>query len=393
MLDHTGGVGADTLKGLDALFCEDAVRAIAEWTMPSGLPAGRNRDDRWRVASSLQKAIRRGDMLAAMKAAHLGHGIDAPYFLKRLVVIAVEDVMLGNLRAVAWTLALAGHSASRKVGGEAKTLVWLAAQLASGCRDRSACNLVVAVDLDRSLHGLMQAWAGLPGQQLAEAASDLSRPIAERMLAGWLLAGTRRFWNLNVPRWNDRPRWELMALMVKCRMPLLLYYIADRAAIRGGGCMFVSLLPIWQEMQGDALDIQIDDSPIPTDPGLGALLSAAYDMHTREGQAALKRFGKLAGVEHALKAVAPSGDRIGTLFEAAFIVEGGRLASRISTPELDAIDERAKFLQLEYYGLFDPSDQSILLGSVAKNLALLHDLRRDELRLRRPIAKDEEAGL
>lgn len=56
--------------------------------------------------------------------AHKG-SVDPAYLRKRLVVIAIEDVMLGNLRAVAWTLALAGNQVARRAASDLKAAVWL----------------------------------------------------------------------------------------------------------------------------------------------------------------------------------------------------------------------------------------------------------------------------
>ena len=75
-------------------------------------------------------------------------------------------------------------------------------------------------------------------------------------------------------------------------MPLILYYIADRAAIRGGDCMFVSLLPLWQMLDAEDGCLQLRRGTVPRDPGIGEYLAAAYDMHTRDGRNALRRFAR-----------------------------------------------------------------------------------------------------
>lgn len=176
------------LEGVDRLLCEDAVARILAWEMPRDLPVGQQREERWRAVSSLQKAIRRGDIHAAMVAAHAAFGMDPAYLRRRLVVCAVEDVGLGNLYAVAATLALAGDVASRRLAGELKTWVWLAAQLAGGWKDRSTCNMCTLVNLNRELRPTLPEWADLPGTDLATKAHDMGRPAEERMLAAWLLA-------------------------------------------------------------------------------------------------------------------------------------------------------------------------------------------------------------
>ena len=294
----------------------------------------------------------------------MAYDMDARYLVYRLAVCSIEDVGLGNLYGVAVTLALAGSLPNRRIGGERKTSVWLAAQLAGGLKDRSACNMVLAVDFDRSLHPVTQEWGRLSDDDLAQKAADLSRPVQERMAAAWSLAGTKRFPNTNAPEWNDRPRWSLMSLMARSGMPLILYYIADRAAVRGGGCMFVSILPIWQVLQAEIETLSVVEDDLPDDPGIGPFLACAYDMHTREGQAAIRRLMHEPEVASALSAIPNPGDRLAALFEAVFFVEGGLLDCRSSTPSLARLQQDAQDAVLAYFGLATRVAQDQLLRAV-----------------------------
>lgn len=376
MLDDDGALAPHVLQGLDDFFSEDALRVMSDWTMPEGLPTTTDREDRWRLASSLQKAIRRGDVSAAMRAAHACHSVDPAHLRKRLVVIAIEDVMLGNLLAVAWTLALAGNHIARRTAGDLKAAVWLAKALASGAQDRTACDLVTVVDFDRDRHSEMELLASWPDKALADAATDLERPVADRMAATWMLAGTKRFPNLNAPDWNDRPRSPLMSLMVRAGMPLVLCYLADRAAIRGGGCMHASLLPMWQMIQADEDELRFIAGDLPDDPGIGQLLSCGYDMHTRPGQAAIKRLMSVPVVASALDTVAPAHRKAAT-FEAVFAVEGGKLARRVSSPQIDALAEEIDDLVLAYNGVVAIEQRRALLSAVTQSLPELHRFRRE----------------
>jgi len=375
-LGDDGALAPHVLRGLDDFFSEDALGRLADWSMPHGLPTTTDKEDRWRLASSLQKAIRRGDASAAMRAAHACHGIDPAYLRKRLAICAIEDVMLGNLRAVAWTLALMGNHLARRSAGELKTAVWLAQALASGAKDRTACHLILAVDFDKERHEQTEAMAAWRDDDLAAWALDLDKHLVDRMAATWMLAGTKRFPNLNAPERNERPRDRLMSLMVRSGMPLVLCYIADRAAIRGGGCMHAALLPMWQVIQQDEAELRFVPGELPDDPGIGQLLSCAYDMHTRQGQAAIARFMALPAISEALAKVAP-GDRRGAMFEAVFAVEGGRLSSRVSSPQLDALTLYVDDLVLAYSGLRTLEERKALLLAIADALPELNSFRRE----------------
>lgn len=213
------------------------------------------------------------------------------------------------------------------------------------------------------------------------------------MLAAWLLAGTKRYWNLNVPASNDRPRWSLMRLMIESRMPLILYYIADRAAIRGGDCMFVSLLPLWQMLEAGDDPLQLRRGSMPNDPGIGPLLVCAYDMHTRDGRTALRHFAGLPAVASAIDCNLSPEDRFSALCAAVFAVEGGVLNARISSPKIDRIHLRAVEVEHQYYGLLSGDERRTLMRAVRENLSALHDFRREAVASVRPSETIEDGGI
>ena len=376
MLGTSGLPQASLLQGIDGLFCEDAVSQVLAWEMPPNLPFGTNPDDRWKTVSSLQKAIRFGDVHSAMVAAHAAYGMDPRHLLRRLVVCALEDVCLGNLYAVGTALALAGDKASRDLAGDQKTMVWLAAQLASGWKDRTACNLCTIVCHDLSLQEAISSWANLPDEDLSEKATEMERPVGERMLAAWLLAGTKRYGGRNLPAYNGRPRWALMRLMVQSGMPLLFYWLADRAAMRGGGAMFVALLPIWQALRdSDEETLVLRTNKIPDRPLIGGLLAQAYDMYTREGQKALRKFGWIPEIARVLGDIPIPENRIPALFHAVFILEGSILNLRVSLPEIDRIHFESVRVEIGGFGLPRVADQQNLFRLISEHLGELHQAR------------------
>ena len=373
MLGTNGLPQPSLLQGIDGLFCEDAVSQILAWEMPPNLPIGTNPDDRWKTVSSLQKAIRFGDVHSARIAAHAAYGMDPRHLLRRLVVCALEDVCLGNLYAVSAALALAGDKASRDLAGDQKTMVWVAAQLASGWKDRTASNLCTIVGHDLSLQETISSWANLPDDDLAVKATEIQRPVGEQMLAAWLLAGTKRFRGRNLPDYNDRPRWALMRLMVQSGMPLLLYWLADRAAVRGGGGMFVSFLPIWQALRdADEEALELRTNEIPDRPLIGGLLAQAYDMYTREGQKALRQFAWVPDIARVLGDIPRPENRIPALFHAVFILEGSILNPRVSLPEIDRIHFGSIRVEIGGFGLPMVADQQNLFRLISEHLGALH---------------------
>jgi hypothetical protein len=378
MLGPDGVPTARFMADLDDLLREHAVRQIDAWDMPTGLPSAGGLD-RWRLVSSVQKAIRRGDAWAAMAAAHACHEVDARYLFFRLAVTAVEDVMLGNLYAVALTLALVGSKPARELAGDRKTAVWLAGLLAGGLKDHTACSLCALVSFDRDLHPNALAWAALPDHQLARRAGEGNdASVGEGMLATWLLAGTKRFRGLNLPEDNDRQRWALMRLMAESGMPLILYYVADRTAMRTGDGMFAAILPIWQmvrDREDRGLDLLWPE--LPAAPMIGPILAPAYDSHTRDGRTALARFARLPVVARYLEPISGRQARLEALWAAVFAAEGGMLNASVSTPSMRRVHLDAIRTELAYRGLKSASQQAGLIGAIHDHVGALHDIRRD----------------
>lgn len=53
--------------------------------------------DKWLLSSALQKLIRRGRSIDAVVVAHRLHAVDPRYLPRRLPIIAVEDIGVGDL--------------------------------------------------------------------------------------------------------------------------------------------------------------------------------------------------------------------------------------------------------------------------------------------------------
>jgi replication-associated recombination protein RarA len=103
--------------------------------------------DPWVISSLLQKSIRRSETEIAQRAALTFFKLKGTAIWRRLMVIALEDVGIGNLDAVTTTVAVASDSAWRKShGGDLKLAVFLVGLLAEAPKDRSADYLCDAKD-------------------------------------------------------------------------------------------------------------------------------------------------------------------------------------------------------------------------------------------------------
>lgn len=69
--------------------------------------------DRWLARSALQKAVRRGEVVVALRAAAALHAQVGPAIWRALIIIALEDVGVAEIDVVARVIAAARDKAWR----------------------------------------------------------------------------------------------------------------------------------------------------------------------------------------------------------------------------------------------------------------------------------------
>src|SRR5690242_2172687 len=119
-------------------------RQIDSYSIPAAEPIAA---DPWLISSLLQKSIRRGETEIAWRAALTLSKLRGAAIWRRLIVIAFEDIGIGNVDAVTTTVAAAEDSAWRKAqGGDIRLAIAVASILAEAPKDRSADYLCCAKD-------------------------------------------------------------------------------------------------------------------------------------------------------------------------------------------------------------------------------------------------------
>ena len=308
-----------------------------------------------------------------MRYAQMGCMVDPDHTFRRLATCAVEDVGLGNLLAVGMALAVMGNRAMRQSGATDELAAYIAYLLAISPKSRLACDLLSIADYNRSLHPLQQELVRAPAIRSCELAQDRSAPLAHRMSAAWLLAGTARFRGVTMPK-VVRPRTDFMQLIARSRMPLMLYYVADRAAGRLGDAMFVSSFLMSEMIVADP-DILMVENVASDTAMIAGFPAIAFDLHTREGRLALSHFSReCRPVAELLRSVGPM-LRDTAIRHAVFIVEGGFLRRQLSFEAANAVERDAHGAELAFAGLKDPERQAALIRTVRECLPELNWMR------------------
>lgn len=171
-----------------------------------------------------------------------------------------------------------------------------------------------------------------------------------------------------------RERGDFLRLMAARRVPLMLYYIADRAAARINDAMFVSMLPIATMLKNEPT-ITIAKYALLDTGMIAGFPAAAFDLHTSEGRSAMNRFGRecrpVANIVDSLSASM----RDTAVRHAVFIAEGGTLAEQLLFTDADRIESDAHAAELAFTGL-NPNEQQHLICMVRAELPTLNFHRR-----------------
>jgi hypothetical protein len=290
-LGPDGCLSTATQARIEMMVLREIEHRISDFHLPLDHPRGFDPNHRWRTVSSMQKAIRFRDRDNAAYAACTGWDMSPAHVLRRLGVISLEDTGAGNLFGNMMALASLGNSAWRRKMGERRLTVWLADHLAESPKDRTLCELCVLANYDTAPDKVaMSRW---PDQQLEDCMDNRQAPLAHRMVAAWLLSGAHTFHGVTVLRQATRHPRHLIRLMVERGLPRVLLYLAHKAMSRLREDLFVGLV-FMHDMLSRSSDTSLHGPPSVEAIMIGPLLAAAYDMHTREGLAALRLFAECA---------------------------------------------------------------------------------------------------
>ncbi|BCG45661.1 hypothetical protein GEOBRER4_n0423 [Citrifermentans bremense] len=311
---------------------------------------------KWKYSSGLQKSIRRGFVEDSVKCALTYHAIDPASFWKRLVIIAFEDVGVGDVWAVAMTLAVARSSVWRKrAGGDLIVIRYIVKRLAESVKDRTVADLCQVLE-NRSLSpsSLTLLKSNSPKGLSDMVLSDTV--INTRIAAIWLLWGTDKMKNPRLPlRGGSRDWFDLT--VENMRMPGLVKYITLRGMVACRGCaMNICYSFVWELLERSPYR-QVRETKVLPPFYISGVLEEAWDQHTREGKAAyLKFYQACTPVSNFLTTMRMVGNEeiIGAIGISLFISESAILDRRIDFEGADRVyrmtvedDYQKKCLRLE----------------------------------------------
>ena len=241
--------------------------------------------NKWLASSAMQKAIRRGDTEIAHRAAATLLLLDPVMLRRRLLVVAAEDVGLGDPVAMSQVSAAMADNRWRRNRGEGRVMGYLVEALASAPKNRDA-DLVAAVVCHHPRYAETMEWiAEAETEALINTLRDPVQDLVLRAIAAMYAAGTRQGRGNNVrARRGCDGVWDVL---FDLGAPASLV-AAARFSFRRTG----SALALWVTLFQIASHYRTIGHPPLPDPVWSAedIPLYAVDYHTRVGKQAVREW-------------------------------------------------------------------------------------------------------
>jgi MgsA AAA+ ATPase C terminal len=327
--------------------------------------------DRWLASSALQKAIRRGEVILAQRAARTLCDADRRSLWRRLLVIAFEDVGVGSIEAIGEVASLAASAAMRRHAGGEEAAVLLACRLlAEAPKDRSADLLMTAVMQHPGLEGLREHCQSLSRDGRLDIVADGAKPLTERAVAAWFSCG------LGAPGARRVGAGDIAGLMgaySQLRVPARLIDATEVGA-RQTRSPLVLLVPLLGFAAAKGATSLLEHPLPPSALHAGAPLYA-LDMHTRLGREAIRRFGdENAAIARFVRTRAPRIRNDAALRLATFYADSARVGRRLMWAQSQELERFGIAADFHAVGVA-AGIGAALITLVGENLAHLDAIR------------------
>ena len=326
--------------------------------------------DPWVISSLLQKSIRRSETEIAQRAALTFFKLRGTAIWRRLMVIAFEDVGIGNLDAVTTTVAVASDSAWRKShAGDLRLAIHLAGLLAAVPKDRSADYLCDARDHPM----LADFWRAMETASLKSRLSYVrgqALGLPQRAVAALSALGIGSRGDIS------RGTGGLEALLTTFReleVPEELVAATGIAAARTREKITAMVPLIW--LAARKSENWVCDCAVPPLVKAADVPLYALDKHTRLGREAIWRFAcENDSVRPCLARFVPASQRRSAAYVAAFYVDAAPIAQRLMWDQSEALE--AFGIERDLLHARAPAEGiQPLLETMRVNLGHLNELR------------------
>jgi hypothetical protein len=330
--------------------------------------------DPWVASSLMQKAIRRGEVEYAQRAALTFNRQRGAAVWRRLTVVAFEDVGVASADALVVTTIAATSPFWRGRVGEREAIAGIVRLLAEAPKDRSSDHLIFAAKEHPSLESIREmVGSSSLDRRLEMLITDL--PLAARAIAAWFCSGVE---------WGDEHRLDggdlprLMSTFRGLGVPAPVLEATRNAAARTREPITIMIPLIWLAAAEDGPP-NILAHQVPPTPVLNGVPLYAFDTHTALGKMAISRFAKEnEPVREALAQHVPEHKAQRAACVAAFYADAAPVARRFAWSQSAALESLGIETDMHVAGV-PSAGVAPILTAVKENLGHLNAIRAELL--------------
>ena len=329
----------------------------------------------WMAMSLLQKAIRRGEVELALRAAATLIEVSPDRLWRRLLVIAFEDVGVADIDSIALTVAAVGSRSVRKqLGGDWLVASWLVDRLARARKCRAADDLLMVAEVHATYRAFRTELAEASFQKLIDTAVS-DQPMPLRALALWFAVGTDRCQSNHLPPRPGDP--SVFDHLIEAGYPRTIVEVA-REGCRKSREIICAMIPLlWREAylvdtEVSGTPTEVIGDPLPPVVFFDGVPGWCMDKFTREGRKALKLLLQ-SGCESArwINEQVPRSERMDFLGHILFRIESGLMINRFDWP----LSNKLRYLaDVECNGEYC-EDASVAMSLLCADISFLNEAR------------------
>ena len=333
--------------------------------------------DKWILSSALQKLIRRCRPNEAISVGMKLHQLDPAYLPRRLPIIAIEDIGLGDL-AVCRDVLLTCSATRWWRTDASRTIAFLVGSMADAVKSRSACDALCLAESHRDAKELMPGLLLASSSQLTDIAADRNASRIKRMNALRLLGGVTIRQGARYVPVSRCDHTALVVVAEALNLPPLVRWLMSQNRKTGN---LASMLPFAVEAATDRTVKSGADFPHSLELSEGVPL-CALDMFSECGRGVLREFF-LASKEFSAFASrhvrAHGGLRLFNM--ALFHAESSILGRYLSSVGLDQLTTDVEREEMHHLGMVDVSRRAELRALILAEAPRLAAIRRRRLAL------------
>lgn len=343
---------------------------VAKWSPLGELPPALQVDN-WVAKSALQKAVRRGDERLALSAAQTLFSRQPGGLIRRLAIIAMEDVGIGNDGLVIECMAACLHHKAASDPVNPELPLYLASSLANSVKDRSTDDIyeaVVFLQEGKDVASVEREALSFTTNALIRLLEDASVGITSKAI---VVLALEKAGQANAPRIID-PLSLPWAAYRELGVPDELVSLCQPAARFVQDVLAVLLPLVW--IEAERAERRITKDALTVAPTLRGVPAFCLDQFTSSGKAAIARFVETCGAVRDMLLGSGARELASAGNAAVFRVEGGQCDQRLAWAGGRAIYQAADCGALGRYGVRNERVADVL-SAIRLNLGQLHEIR------------------